>query len=79
MKWVNTVLGNIKRAIDGCYHSIRCQKYARRYLHEATWRFNRRDKMATIIFKLIDASVQCTTVTERALRDIPDLSTDTRR
>lgn len=23
MKWVNTVLGDIKRAIDGCYHSIR--------------------------------------------------------
>jgi len=79
MKWVNTVLGNIKRAIDGRYHSIRCQKYARRYLHEATWRFNRRDKMATIIFKLIDASAQCATVTERALRDIPTLSTETRR
>jgi len=79
MKWVNTVLGNIKRAIDGRYHSIRCQKYARRYLHEATWRFNRRDTMGDIIFNLIDASIRCQTVTERMLRDIAPLSTDTRR
>lgn len=70
MKWVNTVLGNIKRAIDGCYHSIRGQKYARRYLHEATWRFNRRDNMAAILFKLLDASAQCRTVTEKMLRDM---------
>ena len=79
MKWVNTVLGNIKRAIDGRYHSIRCQKYARRYLHEATWRFNRRDKMPDMIFKLIDASTRCRTVTERMLRDISPLTTETRR
>jgi len=58
---------------------VRCQKYARRYLHEATWRFNRRDKMADMIFKLIDASTRCRTVTERMLRDIAPLNTETRR
>jgi len=79
MKWVNTVLDFIKRAIDGRYQSIRCQKYARRYLHEATWRFNRRDKMADMVFKLIDASIRCQTVTERMLRYIAPFSTATRR
>jgi len=79
MKWVNTVLGNIKRAMDGRYHSILCQKYARRYLHEATWRFNRRDKMQDIIFKLIESSIRCKTVTERMLREITPLNTETRR
>jgi hypothetical protein len=78
MKWVNTILGNIKRAIDGRYHSIRCQKYARRYLHEATWRFNRRDAMNAILFKLIEASIGCQTVTEPMLRQIDSLSTETR-
>jgi hypothetical protein len=39
-RWVNVVLANIKRSLSGVYHSIRQKKYARRYLAEATWRFN---------------------------------------
>lgn len=77
MKWVNTVLSNIKRAIDGRYHSIRCQKYARRYLHEATWRFNRRADMATLLNQALVAAVCCKTVTESMLRGIPLISTET--
>ena len=39
--WVNTVLGNVKRALDGTYHAWG-QKYApQRYLAEFSYRFNR--------------------------------------
>lgn len=79
MKWVNTVLGNIKRAMDGRYHAIRQQKYARRYLSEATWRFNRRGKMPDIMRTLIVASVACSAITESVLRDTNPYVTETRR
>ena len=36
--WVNTVLGNVKRALDGTYHAWG-QKYAPRYLAEFSYRF----------------------------------------
>lgn len=34
-RWVNVVLGSVKRAISGSYHAVRQAKYARRYLAEA--------------------------------------------
>ena len=39
--WVNTILGNVKSALRGTYHSFR-PKYAQRYLSEFEYRFNRR-------------------------------------
>uniref|UniRef100_UPI002407352D transposase n=1 Tax=Xanthomonas axonopodis TaxID=53413 RepID=UPI002407352D len=33
-RWLNVVLGNVKRAISGTYHAVRQAKYARRYLAE---------------------------------------------
>ena len=51
--WVSTVLGNVKRAIDGCYHAFDFAKYAERYLGEAAWRFNRRFHLDTICTNLI--------------------------
>jgi hypothetical protein len=44
-RWVNTVLSNVKRAISGRYHAIKHTKYARRYLAEAAYRFNRRFRL----------------------------------
>ena len=41
-RWVNVLLGNLKRAISGSYHAIRQGKYARLYLAEAAYRFRRR-------------------------------------
>jgi hypothetical protein len=41
-RWVNAVLGNLKRAISGVYNAIAQGKYARRYLAESAYRFNRR-------------------------------------
>jgi hypothetical protein len=41
-RWVNVVLSNVKRALDGVCHSVKQRRYARRYLAEAAYRFNRR-------------------------------------
>lgn len=49
------MLGNVKRAISGCYHAMRQAKYARRYLAEAAYRFNRRFRLAELLPRLARA------------------------
>lgn len=49
-RWLNVVLSNIKRSLSGAYHSIQQKKYARRYLAEATWRFNRAQRLRSAAF-----------------------------
>lgn len=41
LRWVNVVLSNLKRSLDGAYHAFGFFKYADPYLAEAAWRFNR--------------------------------------
>lgn len=67
-RWVNVVLANIKRSLSGVYHSIRQEKYARRYLAEAAWRFNRRFELKALLPRLTVAMVACSPYSERALR-----------
>ena len=55
----NVVLGNVKRAISGCYHAMRQAKYARRYQAEATYRFNRRFRLPEMLPRLVKAMVLC--------------------
>ena len=50
-KWVNTVLGNVKNAITGTYHSV-SRKHAPRYLAEFEYRFNRRYNLPAMIERL---------------------------
>lgn len=50
-KWVNTVLGNVKNAITGTYHSI-SRKHVPRYLAEFEYRFNRRYDLPAMIERL---------------------------
>lgn len=54
--WVNTILGNLKTAISGTYHSFDFKKYAHRYLGEYQYRFNRRFNLTTILPRLIFAA-----------------------
>ena len=35
-RWINTVLGNLKTSLSGCYHAFDFKKYAARYLHSIT-------------------------------------------
>ncbi len=67
-RWVNVVLGNLKRALDGSYHAIRQKKYAHRYLAEAAWRFNHRFRMDSIFLAFLLAAVDARPMTEAALR-----------
>ena len=67
-RWVNVVLGNIKRAISGTYHAIRQAKYARRYLAEAAYRFNRRFRLADLLPRLAVAMMRCKPCAEPRLR-----------
>lgn len=67
-RWVNVVLSNVKRAIDGCYHALKQHKYARRYLAEAAYRFNRRFHLPELLPRLLRAMVLCTPCAEPLLR-----------
>ena len=51
-RWVNTMLGNLKTAITGTFHSIR-RPYVPRYLAEFQWRFNRRARLADMVDQLL--------------------------
>lgn len=52
-RWVNTLLGNFKRAVSGTYHAFKFEKYARRYLAEYAYRFNRRFQLPALVPSLI--------------------------
>jgi transposase-like protein len=53
---VNTVLGNLKTAINGTYHAFDFHKYADRYLSEVQYRFNRRFDLGSILKRLVRAA-----------------------
>lgn len=55
-KAVNTVLSNLKTAINGTYHAFDFAKYAHRYLAEAQYRFNRRFDLRSILPRLVRAA-----------------------
>ena len=67
-RWVNVVLGNLKRAISGTYHAVKQAKYARRYLAEAAYRFNRRFRLRETRWRLATAMMRCKACPETRLR-----------
>ena len=67
-RWLNVVLSNVKRSIGGAYHSIKQAKYARRYLGEAAYRFNRRFQLHELLPRLLRAAVLCSPCAEPLLR-----------
>ena len=67
-RWVNVVLANVKHSLSGVYHSIRQKKYARRYLAEATWRFNRPFDLKELVPRLAKAMVASGPQSEQTLR-----------
>ena len=56
-KAINTLLGNLKTALEGTYHAFDFAKYAHRYLAEAQYRFNRRFNLASILARLLRAAL----------------------
>lgn len=55
-KWINTVLGNLKTSLSGCYHAFNFRKYAARYLAAFCYRFNRRFDLRTLHQRLLVAA-----------------------
>ena len=55
-KAINTLLGNLKTALNGTYHAFDFAKYAHRYLAEAQYRFNRRFNLSSILPRLLRAA-----------------------
>jgi len=70
-RWVNIVLSNLKRALDGTYHVFCFFKYAHRYLGEAAWRFNRRFHLKALVPRLLVAAARCQPWSEARLRQVP--------
>ena len=66
--WVNTVLGNLKTSLKGCYHSFAFRKYATRYLSAFAYRFNRRFDLRTLNARLLVAAAGCPPHPERTIR-----------
>lgn len=58
INWVNTILGNLKTAINGTYHAFDFEKYAHRYLGEYQYCFNRRFDLAGILSRLVTATAR---------------------
>ncbi|AZK88883.1 IS1595 family transposase [Xanthomonas oryzae pv. oryzae] len=69
-RWVNVVLSNLKRSLDGAYHAFKFAKYAQRYLAETMWRFNRRFDLTRLVPSLLAAAAASKPWSERALRDV---------
>jgi ISXO2-like transposase domain len=51
------MLGNLKTALSGTYHSFDHVKYGARYLAEFSYRFNRRFDLAAKVPRLLRAAV----------------------
>jgi transposase-like protein len=55
--WVNTMIGNVKNALTGTYHTIN-GKHLPRYLGEFCYRFNRRFKLEAMLPRLGRAALR---------------------
>ena len=67
-KWINTVLGNLKTSLSGCYHAFDFQKYAARYLAAFCYRFNRRFNLRTLHQRLLVAAASAMPRPLRSIR-----------
>jgi len=67
-KWVNTVLGNLKTSLSGCYHALAFRKYGAQYLAAFAYRFNRRFDLRTLNARLLLAAAACSPLPQRSIR-----------
>jgi transposase-like protein len=74
-KWLNVVLGNLKTALSGTHHAFNFRKYARRYLAEVQYRFNRRIDMAGMVSRLAGAVTRTRPCPARRILGKPEVRT----
>lgn len=65
--WVNTMIGNVKRAINGTYHSVSA-KHLPRYLAEFCFRFNNRFIIGAMINNLAKQAINSKPRPQRLLK-----------
>ena len=65
--WVNTMIGNVKRSINGAYHAIN-PKHLPRYPTEFCYRFNRRFDLQTIMPRFLAAAANTPPMPGRLLK-----------
>jgi hypothetical protein len=67
LKWVNTILGNFKASLSGCYHALAFRKYGDQYLAAFAYRFNRRFDLSTLNEGLLIAAATSAPRPQRAI------------
>jgi hypothetical protein len=65
--WVNTIIGNVKKAINGTYHAIN-PKHLPRYLAEFCYRYNRRFQLEDMLPRLAYVAVRTPPMPGRLLK-----------
>lgn len=65
--WVNTMIGNVKKAINGTYHAIN-PKHLPRYLAEFCYRFNRRFQLEDMLPRFCYVAVRTPPMPGRLLK-----------
>jgi ISXO2 transposase-like protein len=68
LRWINTVLGNLKTSLTGSHHAFAFGKHAARYLAAFTYRFNRRFDLRTLHQRLLVATARCGPHAQRVIR-----------
>jgi Zn ribbon nucleic-acid-binding protein len=71
--WVNTVLGNLKTAINGAHKAFKFRKYAAHYLGAFSYRFNHRFDLRGMVWRLINDSVRTAPNRQHAIRGLAEL------
>ncbi len=67
IRWINTILCNLKNSLRSTWHAIR-PKYAQRYLAEFQYRFNRRFDLSDLIPRLACAALRTPPMPEKLLK-----------
>lgn len=65
--WVNTMIGNVKNAMKGTYHSIN-SKHLPRYLAEFCYRFNRRFDLGNMIPRFVYIALRTAPMPNKLLK-----------
>lgn len=68
LKWLHTVISNLKALIVGTYHGLD-SKHLQAYFNEYCYRFNRRWFKGQLFNRLLNACIGTTTITYRQLVD----------
>jgi transposase-like protein len=66
-EWVNTMIGNVKRSINGTYHAIN-PRHLPRYLAEFCYRFNRRFDLQSMMPRFLFAAAHTPPMPGRLLK-----------